>query len=584
MNTRYLHGKLRSMYLLGLFLPLCGAIMIFISIHSLRTLRAQTQLNENVVHSLAINIETCMQGMESCSLSWANQAEMSLFYKTVTDNKGTLDQLPISIYTNYSNACVNVIYLSGINPLGLGYYPIQNPDCIYYLCTNPQGVVGLQQKGMASEPWFAQAVSARGRAVYCPIAYSAQYPKEKQGVFSVARLVTELDTRKALGVIKVDISARYFDDLFVPIDIGSVSAFLLTDTKGQVVYSTNEGLFPAGQALPQPNGYTAYCAALGNTGWSLRYYVSAQDQSSLLLPTLLIILLIALLAMLFSLAAFRANSRHLTDPLNRILQTINAAQKGDFLKKIALGACEIREFTLIANQYDSMVDSLREHIQREYDAKISQQHAELRALQMQINPHFLYNTMNGLVALNRIGATKLLEESIISLTEMFRYSCSGTHETTVREEFGFVQKYLALQQLRYQERLCVSIDLDDACRAYRLPKLLLQPLVENAVIHGVEPVDRPVHIAVIGQLATFGKARMLALIVADDGMGAEGEAAAIRPGLALENIRKRIESLSPDAFLSIQRRADCGVVSCILLPIAALSKEDCHDQDHHSGR
>lgn len=582
MQSGYLHAKLRSMYVIGLLLPLMMAFMVFLGIQSARTVRDEQRLNDNVVSSLAYNIETCMKSMNRCSLTWTSQDAMIRFFKTMTRSHGALSASAAIIVTNYRAACLTTMVYSGVTPLGVGYYPLDNPGGNYYLNTN-SGTAIYQEPDYPDQAWYQSAVAALGSAVYTPIVQDSLYPKEENGVFSVARLVTELDTRAPLGILKVDISASYFDELFSQVHSGETSGYQLLDQAGSVIYSTSGALSQLTSEGDKPRGYTVYTAPVGETGWQLACFVSPDDQSHLLRPLLLMTMLVGLAAVSISFAVFRLSSRQLIDPLHRILTTIDNARNGDFFEKIDLGKCKISEFTLIADQYNRMVDSLSEHIEHEYNAKINQQRAEFMTLQMQINPHFLYNTMNSFVALNRIGAKHQLEEALITLTAMFRYTCGNVHETSVREEFDFIRKYLALQQLRFQERIIWSVELDEDCADYTLPKLLVQPLVENAVVHGLEPVDRPVHIAVIATHAQAGGQTCLALIVADDGSGADNaQVSRNHMGIGLDNIRKRIACLSPASTLSTLKIPGEGTVCCILLPVCAImpSKEAAHENDH----
>ncbi|MQY76316.1 MAG: HAMP domain-containing protein [Spirochaeta sp.] len=125
-----------------------------------------------------------------------------------------------------------------------------------------------------------------------------------------------------------------------------------------------------------------------------------------------------------------------------------------------------------------------------YNELLEKRKAEYMALQSQIQPHFLYNVLNGLIGLNRLGDKKSLEKAIFSLKDMLRYTLEQAEWTTVAEEFCFLEKYCALQKMRFRERLEVDIRHDPETADLKIPKLILQPLVENAVIHGIEPLGR----------------------------------------------------------------------------------------------
>src|SRR5438067_2066844 len=126
---------------------------------------------------------------------------------------------------------------------------------------------------------------------------------------------------------------------------------------------------------------------------------------------------------------------------------------------------------------------LTQHEMRELTAR-----AQIRALQAQINPHFLFNTLNVLASLihsNPAKAEKVTEE----LAEIFRYALESTRADWVRldDELHFIESYLEIEKARFQERLTYSFDIDPALRALKIPPMILQPLVENAIKHGVGP-------------------------------------------------------------------------------------------------
>ena len=117
--------------------------------------------------------------------------------------------------------------------------------------------------------------------------------------------------------------------------------------------------------------------------------------------------------------------------------------------------------------------------------------AELEALQAKVNPHFLYNTLNSIAELSLHQGAKA-RQMTIALAELFRYSLNKKNETliAVEEEVEMVENYLMIEKIRFEDKLLVSIEVDEAARRIRIPKFILQPLVENAVKHGLKELDR----------------------------------------------------------------------------------------------
>ncbi len=193
-----------------------------------------------------------------------------------------------------------------------------------------------------------------------------------------------------------------------------------------------------------------------------------------------------------------------------------------------------------------------------YNELLEKREAEYQALQSQIQPHFLYNVLNGLIGLNRLGDKKSLEKAIFSLKGMLRYTLEQADWATIAEEFRFLQKYCDLQKLRFQERLEVDIHYQSAAADFKIPKLLLQPLVENAIIHGIEPLDRQGKLKVSARLEARNGSSVLGIYISDNGVGFEHEASEKNKHIGLSNVRERLTIAYGSAFLKINSKIGAG--------------------------
>jgi len=168
--------------------------------------------------------------------------------------------------------------------------------------------------------------------------------------------------------------------------------------------------------------------------------------------------------------------------------------------------------------------------------------AELAALQARINPHFLFNTLNTIAALVADDPDRA-EEVVQTLAGLFRYTfkAAASGPVTLSEELEFVDGYLAVERARFGERLRVSWDVSPEARSARVPGLLLQPLVENAVGHGIAPVPQGGTVRIAARVAD-GE---LVVEVVDDGAGLCADPLTlVREGHGLDNVRRRIETWS----------------------------------------
>lgn len=178
---------------------------------------------------------------------------------------------------------------------------------------------------------------------------------------------------------------------------------------------------------------------------------------------------------------------------------------------------------------------MRERREAELEARLAQ--ARLQALSMQLNPHFLFNTLNSIASL--VHAQPQAEEMIEALSDLLRLTlkASDRQEVTLREELHFLDRYLLIEQIRFGDRLCVEKQIDVAALDALVPILILQPLVENAVRHGIETQIAPGLIRITAERAGSG----LVLCVTDNGRGlAQG---AFKEGVGLSNTRARLKEL-----------------------------------------
>jgi two-component system, LytTR family, sensor kinase len=194
--------------------------------------------------------------------------------------------------------------------------------------------------------------------------------------------------------------------------------------------------------------------------------------------------------------------------------------------------------------------------------------AELRALRAQINPHFLFNSLNTIAALVHQDPT-LAESMTLRLARIFRYVLTQTEKSfsPLHEEIDFLRAYLDIEQMRFGERLQVRFDVAEAVADQPIPSLILQPLVENAIKHGFSPKVGPC------QLVVRCEARQeeLALSVEDDGVGAPPqEARTARPiGIGLRNVRERLATVYGErARLSFESRPRRGSRATVYLPLS----------------
>ncbi len=235
-----------------------------------------------------------------------------------------------------------------------------------------------------------------------------------------------------------------------------------------------------------------------------------KDLNSILGLTVVVSLVCLAIAFMFS----AYTSSVLTSPINQLLSSMEKVKNGNFKEKVDFKYND--EIGMLGAQYNDMIDNINNLIGKVYKLQIKEREAELKALQAQINPHFLYNTLDTIFWKAEKSKQKDISEMVYALSRLFRTTLNkGSEFILVKEEKEFIEHYLLLQSSRFREKLTYEIDFDPLIQDYSIPKLIFQPFVENSIIHGMEAYDRTCHIKISG---VFANEKMV-FVIEDNGAG-----------------------------------------------------------------
>lgn len=213
---------------------------------------------------------------------------------------------------------------------------------------------------------------------------------------------------------------------------------------------------------------------------------------------------------------------------------------------------------------------------RQWEAQVARTEAQLTAarlaaLEARLNPHFLFNALNSIAVLVRDGANDRANRAVEELSDLLRATLErDSAEISLEREMALVRRYLAVEELRFQDRLRVAIDVPDELMAAAVPAFALQHLVENAVRHGVASTITAGRISIIARRV----GERLILAVRDDGTGIP-DGAADRPGHGLAHTRQRLHALhGEEGSLEVARHPDGGTVATLTLPWRESARQD----------
>ncbi|WP_410771257.1 sensor histidine kinase [Fontibacillus sp. BL9] len=213
----------------------------------------------------------------------------------------------------------------------------------------------------------------------------------------------------------------------------------------------------------------------------------------------------------------------ITRPIFKLIKTMRSARLGG-LKPIATQISSTIEINELNHTYNQMVEHMNELIELVYEKEIIQSRTELKALQAQIHPHFLFNTLEALYWALQERQEEELAEYVVAMADLFRYTITGPNKeewVTLEDELEHIERYLLIMKMRMGERMTWSISSLPAYASVKMPKLLIQPLVENAILHGFESKIGAGSVSVTVTLADDNM--HLVVTVEDDGKGMDDE-------------------------------------------------------------
>lgn len=229
-------------------------------------------------------------------------------------------------------------------------------------------------------------------------------------------------------------------------------------------------------------------------------------------------LLTALIAFLVTIFISFLFGQRITNPILDLYKTINRVKRGDFSVRVQVKRSD--EIGRIAMNFNDMQVELQNLIESKYIYQIKLQQAELAMLYSQINPHFLYNTLDSIKAMADYYNVEKIGDMAQSLADMFRYNIKNKDEmVTLRDELEQINSYMNIQGIRFEDKITYIQEIEDDLLDYPLLKMTLQPIVENAVYHGVEPKIGKSTI----RLTAHKEGESLLLNVCDDGVGISEE-------------------------------------------------------------
>ena len=454
---------------------------------------------------------------------------------------------------------------------------------------------------VTGEPWFSDALEkTENQHFSLPHVQYIFDNNENQyrWVISLSRAVELTSgTSTAQGILLVDISYSSLEQLFDGVTAGKGGYVYLISSDGELLYHPKMQLIDSGRMQENNVAAAAYkdgnhmeefdgssrfvtIKSIGYTGWKV---VGVTPENVVTLNTiktrLFIVFIIALILFILALINSYISSR-ITNPIKELEKSVGILEEGNLdVPVYAGGSYEIQHLGKSIGDMAAQIRLLMKDIVTEHEAKRKQ---EFDTLQSQINPHFLYNTLDIIVWMIENEQKAEAVKAVTALARFFRISLSkGKSIITVRDELEHVRNYLMIQHMRFKNKFTYEIQAEDGVLELASLKLMLQPLVENAIYHGMEFMDGDGEIL----LKVWKEEGDLYFSVIDNGLGMTEEQVGNLftgashvdskrgSGIGVKNVNERIKLYFGEKYgLSIESEPDEGTTVKIHLPVVTYSE------------
>ena len=438
--------------------------------------------------------------------------------------------------------------------------------------------VTFQQKDFCAEEWYKSVLESDSPVWFAPQFYSKVSKSIDKRYIAMGYPIESKVSGEKIGIILIEFESEvmeYILEKYGNLDNGVIQITcderVLFHNRDTDIKKNKEG------------SIFTYVGKLNN-GWNIEVYIPRNILLGGMLNLGIILIIVIGGLILIAMKITDTISSTVTNPINRLIELMDDAEEQGFNVRMHVRYKD--EIAALGNKFNNMMEFTRHLIEKNNREQENLREAELKALQMQINPHFLYNTLETVIWLIRSGDGQRAIYVVTALSKFFRIGLNrGRTIISLREELEHVREYVKIQDTRYRDRIDFVIQVDEEkILAQTVPKLVLQPLIENAIYHGIQEKESGKgKILVRIGLTNIGKIR---ISVEDDGIGMEKEqlynlrkslSGNEKVGFGLCNTNQRLcKYFGNEAAISVNSICEAGTIVSFEIPAG---KED-YDKGH----
>ncbi|WP_322745736.1 sensor histidine kinase [Paenibacillus donghaensis] len=492
------------------------------------------------------------------------------------------------------------------NIIGAAYYSRNEVVGIHILAEDgkvysyERQFAGVIDNNYAQTEWYKKLGESSGNMVWLGL-----YPgspintmQQRNNVFVFGRKLYDLTSHKEIGILVIETNPSPIMEALSNVSISPGTRVYILDENRKIIASSEQKYAkrPELDKLPKPsrdekivvdNTSNQLIVAAGTSmaGWTIYGLTPKRDiQAEVYQTTKFLIIVVVLLIVLSTLLASIV-SRNIASPLKLLIREMKKVEMGNFSGRVNVNSFD--EINSLVSSFNRMVQRMDELIETIKISTVSEKNAQLQALQSQVNPHFLYNTLDMIYWMLDEQENEQLSRVVLSLSQMFRYSSNWEEasRTTLGRELEQIRHYLTIIETRLDGRLQTEMAIDEKWLNVTLPKMTLQPIIENAVKYGLEPLGG---LGVL-KVGTEAHGNKLHIRIEDNGVGMDASTlervrvslshkpfsetmismeSGTRRGIGLRNVHDRLVMMFGEAYgLFIDSAGKQGTTVEIIIPI-----------------
>lgn len=417
-------------------------------------------------------------------------------------------------------------------------------------------------------------------------------------VYSYGKQITDWYVNRQVGTGIVSIEEKVLEKICKSAQISEDSRtnfLFITDKKNNIVSYTDKELIGKnmnriiekqdnGLACIQGEDYFVFQEEIPSTKWQLVSALNVDYVYDKLGDIQKIIWIVSLMLAILVIVLVACVSKKMSRYINDILNTMNKVQGGKLSSKVPIPKGEKNEISQIATHFNIMMNTVNEQMEMIKESGKREKEAEIRALEAQINPHFVYNTLDSINWLAIENGQEEISSMLSQFAQILRYQIQKSNKiVTIQEELGYLEKYLFLQKARFMDSFEYVIECQETVKMCRINKMIFQPFIENAILHGVADMET-------GGLITIKilnvNDNLLSFIVSDNGHGMTEEQIRLifedrtNPGnsIGVLNVLDRLDLYyGKDYTITIQSHMGQGTVITTTIPKSYETWEERHE-------